>query len=252
MEMSRLELREGRFASGILASAAILWIGSLGCASLGPPKPQSDYRAQVEVRIGDASAAEIRVVRLVEYGREGKRRRDLTLDRPIVWIDRPDLRITWILDPAQKTFEELAIDAPAGGVESIPDPFGTRLRVRFRDLGPEVVDDVAVEKFAVEGNGVAGHAWLMPDGVPFRFRGRVGGDGSEVPVEIDYALTERDIQANHLFEIPANYAGYELRTQRSTARATRSEDIGQGQQSRNWDPRLPPPAPITPPGPLSY
>jgi hypothetical protein len=97
MEMSRLELREGRFASGILASAAILWIGSLGCASLGPPKPQSDYRAQVEVRIGDASAAEIRVVRLVEYGREGKRRRDLTLDRPIVWIDRPDLRITWIL-----------------------------------------------------------------------------------------------------------------------------------------------------------
>lgn len=250
--MSRLEPNGCRVASGLLASATILWIGSLGCASLGAPKPQSDYRAQVEVRLGDSASAEARVLRFVEYGREGKRRRDLTFDRPIIWIDRPDLRVSWILDPGKRTFEELAIDASPDGVESIPDPFGTRLRVRFRELGPEVVDDVAVEKFEVEGEGVTGHAWLMPDGVPFRFRGRVGAEGAGVPVEIDYALSERDVQANHLFEIPVNYAGYELRTRKATAKATRSEDIGQGQQSRNWDPRLPPPRPIIPPGPMAY
>ncbi len=234
-----------RLASGRVA-ALLLAVWCVGCASVGPPTPETGYQARGTIEIKDPSAANPVLVRFVEYYRTGKRRREPDLEEAAVWIDRPDLRVTWILNPKRGTFKQYPISGVERVIEPVPDPFGPRTRAHFEWLGSEVLEGVDADKFEVKGDKISGYAWLTHDRVPLRFSGTLEREGSSVEVRIEYAVVERDLQANHLFEIPMDYAGYENRKQKATGNSSQADDAARSLKEQQWGTPTPPAPPFSP------
>jgi hypothetical protein len=214
-----------------------------GCAPLGPPEPApgTGYRARVTVAVFAPDRAVPVFFQLVERYADGKRRREATIDgEGSIWIDRPDLRVTWTLDPRRATFEERGLGVVTGRAAEIPDPFGWRARPRFTNLGPETLDGVATERYSVEGRNLSGTAWLMPDGVPVRFRGRLLRDGVPVELEIRYGQIVRGTVEARLFEIPRSFEGYAERRRLGPSVRTDIEDAVRGLQEQQRGRPAPP------------
>jgi hypothetical protein len=250
--MIRNESDPVRVRLGSIAAAAVLAAWSVGCATAGPPRPEIGYRARGTVEITNPAAENPVRVRFVEFHRTGKRRRDLDLVEIAVWIDRPDLRVTWVLNPKAKSYEEYPISRVDAVIEPVPDPFGPRARVHFEPLGSETLEGVDTQKFAVEGETISGHAWLTHDRIPLRFSGTFGRKGSPVGLQIDYEGIVREEQANHLFEIPMNYAGYEKRKQKSMAYVEQGDEAARSLKEQQWGTQPPPPPPMMPQIPSTY
>jgi hypothetical protein len=208
---------------------ALILGGLLGCASPGPPPPEAGYRAHVRVETSSPSGQEPTSTELVEYYYKQKRRQESrTADGLVVLIDRPDLRISWILNPQEKTFEEYEISSPEVVIVAIPNPFGPRSGAAFERIGTERIDDVDAEKYSVQGEAISGLAWFSSDRVPMRFSGTVGPEASALKVEISYTDIRRGPQAAYLFAIPPTYEGYAERKQKS-APSSSKYDSGRGQ-----------------------
>ncbi|MBJ20163.1 MAG: hypothetical protein CL933_12190 [Deltaproteobacteria bacterium] len=206
-------------AGGLLISLLV------ACANMGAPPPTTGYRANIIVKMTDGSEGGPALERLVEFYQAGKRRRFARIDGELVaLIDRPDLRVSWMLNPAARSFEEYRISSPKAVISSAPNPFGPRARAVFEWLGTENVEGVDTQKYAVKGKAISGHAWLTIDQIPFRFAGTLGSQDSAVEVEIAYSEIERDSQAAFLFAIPPNFAGYEKRKQKSSQSADDIEE----------------------------
>lgn len=247
--MIRIDSDRDRIRLVLTGVAVMLAVWSVGCASTGPPSPETGYRAQATVEISDPSKPDPVSVRFVEFYRSGKRRRDLDQIEASVWIDRPDLRVTWVLNPREKSFEEHPFWDVEGLTEPVPDPFGPRARAHFEPLGSESLEGLDADKFAVKGETISGMAWLTRDRIPLRFRGTLDREGSSVELRIDYLEIEREEQANHLFEIPMNYAGYENRKQKGARHANQSDDAVRSLKEQQWGSPPPPPPPFVPPPP---
>jgi len=227
----------------------------MGCANLGPPRPDSGYRADVSVRITPASGQESALTRFVEFYYIGKRRLQTSIEgNEVVLIDRADLQVSWKLNPRAKTFEEYRISSSEAMISSVPNPFGRRARAEFKLLGTENVDGVEAQKYAVTGEMISGFAWFTPDRIPIRFDGQVGPQDSPAEMEVAYSDVRRGPQAAYLFAVPPTYAGYETRKQRSFSKSTddtgrRLEEQAQGRQYP-YGAAIPPAPP--PPPPPSY
>lgn len=195
------------------AALAVFWL--TGCVGLGPPRPYVGYRANVTIKMSDPGDGPATLERVVEFYQQGKRRRTARVGgEPVALIDRPDLRVSWILNPEAKSFEELELSSLKAVRESAPDPFGPRASVLFEWIGTESIDDVDAEKYQVTGERFNGYAWLTPDRIPMRFSGVVGSSTSQTQLEVAYSEIEKGSQALFLFSIPPNYAGYESRKQK--------------------------------------
>lgn len=209
-------------AVGVVAFLAIM-LG--GCASTGPPPPQTGYRANVTVRMSGASVAEPTLERVVEFYYKEKRRRHARIDGEVVTlIDRPDLGISWVLNPEEKTFEEHRISSLEAVMSGAPNPFGPRAKGVFERIGTEIVEGVATEKFEVSGEALSGFAWFSVDLIPIRFSGTLGSAESSVALEVEYTEVERKSQAAFLFAVPPNYAGYDKRKQKYSAQSPTATD----------------------------
>ncbi len=155
----------------------------------------------------------------------GNRRREARVDgQRVTLIDRPDLRISWMLNPATKSFEEYRLRSPEAAISGAPNPFGPRAKAVFEWLGTEDLGGLDTQKFAVEGIAISGHAWFTTDLIPVRFVGTLDTEESRVELEIEYTEVERHSQAAFLFTIPPNYAGYETRKQKSVPSDREFED----------------------------
>ena len=197
-----------------LASSLLLLTTAIGCASTGAPPPASAYEANVTLTLTPAPETTVTTV-LVEKYRERMRRREVVLEsRPVITIDRPDLRVTWTLNPAEKTFEEFAIHDENAKIDELPNPFGPRAQTSFEELGTDSVEGQAATKYAVTGGDFAGLAWIRPDGIPVRFEGSVRIGEKDVPVEIVYESVVPGVQPLYDFAIPQNYAGFADRKQK--------------------------------------
>jgi hypothetical protein len=195
------------------AGLALFWL--TGCVGLGPPRPDVGYRANVTIKMSDPKDGPATLERVVEFYQQGKRRRTARVDgQPVALIDRPDLRVSWRLNPEAKSFDELELSSAKAVIEAAPDPFGPRTSVLFQWVGTESVDDVDAEKYQVTGERFNGYAWLTPDRIPMRFSGVLGAPTSQIQLEVTYSEIEKGSQALFLFSIPPNYAGYEKRKQK--------------------------------------
>lgn len=211
-----------------------------GCATRRPPLPDVSYRAEVLVEVAPAEGTPHRV-RVVEFQADGRRRRQTRVDgRQVVLIDRPDLQVSWLLDPEARSFEEHRIASRDVSLGGLPDPFRRRAGMRFELLGTERVDGVPVRRYAVRGRGIEGEAWIARDGVPLRFSGRVRLDAvgpreSADPfagLELVYTGIERRPLASHLFEIPPSYAGWAQRKQRRAGGSWELDEQGRRLRER--------------------
>ena len=119
-----------------------------------------------------------------------------------------------------------------------PDPFGPRVRSRFRKVGMEEVGGRAALRYEVDGDRIQGVAWTSQDGVPIRFEGEMTVGGSELAVEGEDGEGQRSPQALYLFAIPPNYAGFAQRTQpvRSRRDAGIEQAIRRLRDEREWRP----------------
>ncbi|MCR9092746.1 MAG: hypothetical protein NXI30_00880 [bacterium] len=189
------------------------------CVRLGPPPPGVSYQADVRVEVVDPDGERRPVEQLTEFYARGLRRRQATIEgHDLVVIDRPDLAVTWILDPAAEAFEELWLRNTDVDAFLTPDPFGPRMEGRFREAGVDEIAGTPARRFEVEGDRVRGVAWISMDGVPIRFEGEVERRDGASTVRIDYGEVQRGPQAAYLFAIPPNYAGYEDRKRRTKER----------------------------------
>jgi hypothetical protein len=205
--------------------AALLVIWLMGCAGMGPPKPKTGYRADVTVKMTDASGEDPALTRLVEFYYIGKRRRQTRVDGDfVVLIDRPDLRISWMLNPKANSFVEYWISSLEAVIASVPNPFGPRTKAAFEWLETENIDGVDTQKYAVKGEAISGYAWFTVDQIPFRFNGTLGSEDSSVELEIAYTEIRRGSQAAYLFAVPPTYAGYDKRKQKRSRNSTAIDD----------------------------
>ena len=200
------------------------WI--VGCASLGPPSPTTAYSADVVVTVTPEGAEPVST-EVVEKYQEGKCRREARVKgEDMIAIDRPDLRITWILRPESKTFDEIRIYDEAAAIRPLPNPFGWHSKGQFDVIGAEVIDGIETTKYAVEGAGVSGFAWLRLDRVPLRFSGTMTVSDSPLRVNVVYGDIKTGRQPAYDFAIPQNYAGFETRKQkRSAGSSTAHNDV---------------------------
>ncbi len=215
MTRALLSKRPAARRSPIFAASILVFLSSLvltGCTTFGPPPPGPAYQADLRVEVTEADGETRPVEYVTEYYAYGLRRRQATIEgEDRIVIDRPDLQVTWVLAPGTKTFVEHRMRSEAAAHPAIPDPFGPRLRTRFAREVEESIDGIPATRFNVEGDGVAGRAWLAPDGVPLRFEGSLGAGTGALHVRIDYGEIQRTPQPRYLFGIPPNYAGYETR-----------------------------------------
>lgn len=228
---NRTLARESAFcarANGSFFVAALLSLALVGCAGTGPPVPRSGYRAEVTVRMTDVGSGVPAIERVVEFYEKGRRRRHARIDgEALTVIDRPDLRVSWKLHPATKTFDEYEITDREAGLLLAPDPFGPRYKAHFDWIRTETVDGVATHKYAVKGEAITGYAWLTDDKIPFRFSGTIeSSEGARqrtsdaaVDLEVEYSGIERSSQEAFLFVIPPSYVGYENRKQKFQSQA---------------------------------
>jgi hypothetical protein len=232
-------LASNRISVKSLGMAALLVIWLIGCASTGPPPPQTGYRADVNVMLTDASTEGPKLVRLVEFYYMGKRRRETRVDGDVVaLIDRPDLRISWVLSPKANSFEEHQISNLEAEITLAPNPFGPRAKASYELLGTENVDGVDTRKYAVTGKAISGYAWFTIDQIPLRFNGTIGSEDSSVELEVAYTEIRRGSQAAYRFAVPPTYAGYDKRKVKRSrapnneiddaARRLREQQIGRG------------------------
>ncbi len=214
-----------RIRMSAVGVVVLLAIALMGCAGTGAPRPITGYRANVTVWVTDASGEGPALERLVEFYYMGKRRRHARVDGEVVTlIDRPDLRISWMLNPKAKSFKEYRISSPEAEISSAPNPFGPRAEAIFEWLGPENVEGVDTQKYAVRGKAISGYAWFTIDRIPFRFIGTLGLEDSAIDLEIEYSEVETGSQAAFLFTVPPNYAGYEARKQKRPRRRTEIDE----------------------------
>jgi hypothetical protein len=212
-------------AVGVVVLLAIVLIALMGCAGTRAPQPITGYRANVTVWVIDPSGEGPALERLVEFYYMGKRRRHARVDGEVVTlIDRPDLRISWMLNPKARSFKEYRISSPEAAISSAPNPFGPRAEADFEWLGPENVEGVDTQKYAVRGKAISGQAWFTIDQIPYRFTGTLGLEDSAIDLEIEYSEVEKGSQAAFLFSIPPNYAGYEARKQKTPRRQTEIDE----------------------------
>jgi len=175
------------------------------------------YQADVRIEVFEASGEAHAVERLTEFYAFGLRRRQVTLQgKDVVVIDRPDLHVSWLLDPKSKSFEQVPLRHREAIHPALLDPFGPRARVRFRRDGWDESGTGRLARFTAEGPGLAGFAWLSEDGVPQRFEGEIGEGKEAFRVRIEYEEVRRVSQPAYLFAIPPNYAGYEARKRANT------------------------------------
>ncbi|MEE8166819.1 MAG: hypothetical protein V3T64_14730 [Myxococcota bacterium] len=223
--LSRIGSNRIRSRVSAVVVGALLASLLMGCAGMGPPRPKTGYRANVIVKMTDASGEGSALERLVEFYYMGKRRRHARIDGEVVTlIDRPDLRVSWKLNPSAESFEEYWISSLEAVLSSAPNPFGPRAKAVFEWLGTENVEGVDTQKYAVKGKAISGYAWFTVDQIPFRFTGTLGSEDSSVELEIEYTEIERNSQAAYLFAIPPYYAGYDKRRQKSRQSSTDIDD----------------------------
>jgi hypothetical protein len=212
--LCRIDVSRNGLRPGKLSIAALVAFSLAACVGSGPPKPETSYRANVKIRMTDASTEELALERVVEFYYLGLRRRSARVDgEPVALIDRPDLRVSWLLDPSTKSFDEVPIGSPKAAIPTAPNPFGPQANAAFEWLGSENTDGVETRKYAVEGASISGYAWFTSDQIPLRFEGVIDSDGSSRKLIVEYSEVERGLQSRVLFEIPPNYAGYENRKQ---------------------------------------
>lgn len=211
-----------------------------GCVDLRPPVPETAYRAMVSVA-ASPTAADAAAVQLefVEFYQEGKWRRESDADgQTDVLIDRPDLRVTWVLDSESKSFDEHRISSVDAPMLEIINPFGPRARSKadFEPLGPETLVGIETQKYAVRGKRVSGLAWVRTDRIPLRFRGTVDLGEGPVEIEIEYSEIKKGLQPGWLFAIPPNFAGYEDRKQPEVVKiGADGEDVRRAKESLGVD-----------------
>lgn len=249
--------RSQRGVLGRTATAVLLTASLAACASVGPPRPEARYQAEVVVEVVGPTEGDFQRQRFLEFYSEGKRRRETRGNAPrVVSIDRPDLRVTWVLSPEARTFEEHRISALSA--IAVPNPFGPRVEADFDPVGSDELEGVALEKFEVSGDSISGEAWLTQDFIPFRFKGTIERQGERLQVEVRYASIERGSQAAYLFSIPPSYAGYENRKQeRGNSQQAIDDAASALRDSRRGlpgdsIPLPPPPLPPPPPPPMAY
>jgi hypothetical protein len=200
-----------RIAAAVLAASL-----AAACSTVGPPSPEIGYVAEVRVRIGADLSIEPTLVAVSESYSRGKRRREAEVGgRAVVSIDRPDLRITWILHPEERSFEEFAIWSPNANLDVVPDPFGPRSGAVFERLGTDAINGIDADKYSVKSDALSGVAWFSRDRVPLRFDGIFVDHGSPRKLDVEYKGIERRGPAGYLFVVPPNYEGYEKRKQRN-------------------------------------
>ncbi len=210
--------------SGLAGLIVSIALSSLACAGGRPPLPAIEYQAEVSVTVRDASGET--TTTLIERGRDVFRRREFELEgKPVAVIDRPDLRVTWLLDLESRTFDEFGRFGDAEGLESLPDPFGSRQPLRFVEEGSERLDGVETRRFRAEGRGVSGVAWFTLDYIPFRFEGERTTGASRQEIVVQYTDIELRSQPAYHFAIPTNYEGYALRSQPSTQTPMSTDEI---------------------------
>jgi hypothetical protein len=203
--------------STLLRKSALMLGAALaaGCADLRAPVPESDYRAEVLIQLLNPSAPAVpEPTLLAEFYQAGKLRREGEADgETMILLDRPDLRVSWLLRPKMKSFDEYRISSRGAPLPWSPNPFGPRARTRadFELLGPETLDNLQARKYAVRGKTIEGYAWLSPTGIPIRFLGTIERGGKPLRVEIRYSDVETGPQPAWLFAIPPDFAGYEDR-----------------------------------------
>ncbi|MEM9175343.1 MAG: hypothetical protein AAGC67_08910 [Myxococcota bacterium] len=202
-------IRSRRIVVLLVGSALLL----SGCTRLGPPRPEVAYQADVRIEVVLADGERLPVEQLTEFYAAGRRRRQVTVEGvDVVVIDRPDLRVSWLLDPEARAFDEYWLKSRELDRFVPPDPFGPRAGGRYREAGVDEIHGVRVRRFEIEGDRVSGLAWISRDGVPVRFEGEVGLHS----VRVEYGEVQRGRLAAYLFAIPPTYAGYEDRKQRAS------------------------------------
>lgn len=193
-------------------TAVVLLAVSVACATARMPRAAKAYRADVVVTLegpGDEPVS----IEISERFHDGKRRRSATIDgERIVAIDRPDLRVTWILHPATRTFDEVSIRNDEAGIPTVPDPFRPRSDLAFAFVGEDRLEGVDVRRFDVAGATTKGVAWFTHDRIPVLFRGTMEIAGTTHTIEARYTGIEIGVQPAYLFAIPPNYPGFAERT----------------------------------------
>ncbi len=200
-----------RVAYRVLTSACTAL--TTGCVDLRPPVPETAYRAAVSVEASPASAHASAVrLEFIEFYQEGKWRResDAAEGKPVL-IDRPDLRVSWLLDTNKKLFDERHISEMDERFPWLINPFGPRAKADFELIGTEDIAGTPAKKYDVRGKRVEGLAWFTQEGIPLRFRGTLRIDDAEANVEIDYRDIKTGPQPAWIFAVPPNFAGYEDR-----------------------------------------
>lgn len=234
--------------TSMLSVGAILALalGAWGCASAAPPRPEASYRATVVIETRDGDQADSERVELLEYYSRGMRRREGRYDdRPIVVIDRSDLRVRWTLDPESRTFEETSHRRVEAVNSPFPDPFGFLARTQFEPVGSETIDGVETTVFAVEGRDHSGRAWLGPQQIPYRFVGTVRDGDRLIHAEIRYADVMKIAPDIDRFDVPPTFAGYEKRKRLWASRPSvedASDSVEEWMRQRSTVPPPPPPA----------
>ena len=192
----------------------------------------------MRIEVVDTDGERLAVEQLTEFYAGGFRRRQVTVQGDdIVVIDRPDLGVSWLLDPDEKAFDEFWLRNRDLDRLVPPDPFGPRSRGRYVQAGVDEIAGARATRFEIEGDDISGLAWISADGVPVRFEGKLLGRS----VRIDYGEIQRVRQPAYLFAIPPTYAGYEDRRQRVREREDDGLEraIRQMRAEREWRPTNP-------------
>lgn len=212
----RTDARIQRRLLFFLVSLTLLALTTTACTTR-PPSPRSSYQADVTLHLIDADGQERIIGRYIEFFRRGKRRQETRLDgRVTVVIDRPDLGVSWKLNPEASTFVEYPLNDMSAELTVIPNPFGPRINVEYEHLGSETINEMPARKYAVKGKIVRGTAWLTRSGVPLRFEGEFGLRSPGTQIRAEYGVILRGKIGLDRFEIPSTYAGYADRTRKSS------------------------------------
>jgi len=216
-------------SKGAVRIATIVWLiglavaGVTGCATPILPEPSCACSAEFEAVLLPTDDRPGSTIRGWQFFLGGKRRTEFVDEASgitMIWIDRPDLWVTWLLDTNALTFEERAWRGLGRAPTPFPDPLGGAGGGELEWLASETVNGIEAEKYALRSASASGMAWFTIDWIPVRFEGTAERPEGAREMRVDYTKIRRGPQEAWLFGVPRYYAGWEDR-RRPTERSSR-------------------------------
>lgn len=177
------------------------------------PRPMVDYRADTIMKAEQRGGDGPMTIPGKVYFSQGKERREMEMmGRTSVLIQRPDLKLTWMLMPEQRMYMEYA-KVPTNQHQDPADNW-KNARIEKTRLGSETVNGVATEKYkivatAADGSTSNGFVWLTKENIPMRIEGEGTAEGQKTSFFMECSNLKTGALAAELFEVPTGYTRFQ-------------------------------------------